>query len=152
MSLPRGATAVDFAYAVHTDIGNKCVAAKVNGELAPLRTELRNGDRIELCFRVRAAPVVLQNRRFVLLFIQDITGTYFFGSVDAFDKGVADRYQVKFANGATLLVEASWAVVQPVLDVWSETKFDLPNYAAGSWGPTEAGRLLEGCGGGWRHP
>jgi (p)ppGpp synthase/HD superfamily hydrolase len=37
---------VDFAYAVHTDIGNKCVAAKVNGELVALRTELRNGDRI----------------------------------------------------------------------------------------------------------
>ncbi len=40
LSLPRGATAVDFAYAVHTDIGNRCVAAKVNGELVPLRTEL----------------------------------------------------------------------------------------------------------------
>src|SRR5512134_3317683 len=38
LSLPRGATAVDFAYSVHTDIGNKCVAAKVNGELVPLRT------------------------------------------------------------------------------------------------------------------
>src|SRR6266513_3738438 len=47
LSLPRGATAVDFAYAVHTDIGNRCVAAKVNGELVPLRTELRNGDRVE---------------------------------------------------------------------------------------------------------
>src|SRR3989449_4129031 len=48
LSLPRGATAVDFAYAVHTDIGNRCVAAKVNGELVPLRTELRNGDRVEV--------------------------------------------------------------------------------------------------------
>ncbi|HET7197863.1 MAG TPA: RelA/SpoT family protein, partial [Burkholderiales bacterium] len=38
LSLPRGATAVDFAYAVHTDIGNRCVAAKVNGELVPLRS------------------------------------------------------------------------------------------------------------------
>src|SRR5256885_4012654 len=48
LSLPRGATAVDFAYAVHTDIGNRCVAAKVNGELVPLRTHLRNGDRREI--------------------------------------------------------------------------------------------------------
>src|SRR5690606_10777168 len=48
LSLPRGATAVDFAYAVHTDIGNRCVAAKVNGELVPLRSELRNGDRVEI--------------------------------------------------------------------------------------------------------
>ena len=48
LSLPRGATAVDFAYQVHTDIGNRCVAAKVNGELVPLRTELRNGDQVEI--------------------------------------------------------------------------------------------------------
>ena len=56
LSLPRGATAVDFAYAVHTDIGNKCVAAKANGELVPLRTELRNGDRIEIITTGYAKP------------------------------------------------------------------------------------------------
>src|SRR5919106_768058 len=55
-SLPRGATAVDFAYAVHTDIGNRCVAAKVNGELVPLRTELRNGDRVEIITASHAKP------------------------------------------------------------------------------------------------
>jgi len=56
LSLPRGATAVDFAYSVHTDIGNKCVAAKVNGELVPLRTELRNGDRVEIITTGYAKP------------------------------------------------------------------------------------------------
>jgi RelA/SpoT family (p)ppGpp synthetase len=56
LSLPRGATAVDFAYAVHTDIGNKCVAAKVNGELVALRTELRNGERIEIITTGYAKP------------------------------------------------------------------------------------------------
>jgi len=56
MPMPRGATAVDFAYAVHTDIGNKCVAAKVNGELVALRTELRNGDRIEIVTTGYAKP------------------------------------------------------------------------------------------------
>ncbi|MGH8737169.1 MAG: RelA/SpoT family protein [Burkholderiales bacterium] len=56
MSLPRGATAVDFAYAVHTDIGNRCVAAKVNGELVPLRGELRNGDRVEIITASHAKP------------------------------------------------------------------------------------------------
>ena len=56
LSLPRGATAVDFAYAVHTDIGNRCVAAKVNGELVPLRSELRNGDRIEIITASHAKP------------------------------------------------------------------------------------------------
>jgi RelA/SpoT family (p)ppGpp synthetase len=56
MALPRGATAVDFAYAVHTDIGNRCVAAKVNYELVPLRTELKNGDRVEVVTAAHAHP------------------------------------------------------------------------------------------------
>jgi GTP pyrophosphokinase len=55
-ALPRGATAVDFAYNVHTDIGNRCVAAKVNAELVPLRTELRNGDRVEIITAPLAHP------------------------------------------------------------------------------------------------
>jgi GTP diphosphokinase / guanosine-3',5'-bis(diphosphate) 3'-diphosphatase len=56
MTLPRGSTAVDFAYAVHTDIGNRCVAVKINDELMPLRTELRNGDRIEIITAAHAKP------------------------------------------------------------------------------------------------
>jgi GTP pyrophosphokinase len=56
MALPRGATAVDFAYNVHTDIGNRCVAAQVNFELVPLRTELRNGDRVEIITAPHAKP------------------------------------------------------------------------------------------------
>jgi GTP pyrophosphokinase len=56
LSLPRGATAVDFAYAVHTDIGNRCVAVKINQELMPLRTELKNGDRIEIITAAHAKP------------------------------------------------------------------------------------------------
>ena len=48
IALPRGATAVDFAYAVHTDVGDTCVGAKVNGRIAPLRTVLENGDQIEI--------------------------------------------------------------------------------------------------------
>ncbi|HCI12649.1 MAG: guanosine-3',5'-bis(diphosphate) 3'-pyrophosphohydrolase [Gallionellales bacterium GWA2_60_142] len=56
MSLPRGATAVDFAYNVHTDIGNRCIAVKVNHELVPLRTELRNGDRVEVITAPHAKP------------------------------------------------------------------------------------------------
>src|SRR5436189_289451 len=56
LSLPRGATTVDFAYMVHTDIGNCTVAAKVNGELVPLRTELRNGDRVEIITASHAKP------------------------------------------------------------------------------------------------
>ena len=48
MALPRGATPIDFAYAVHTDVGNHCVAAKVDGRYAPLRTPLTNGQTIEI--------------------------------------------------------------------------------------------------------
>ncbi len=46
--LPRGATPVDFAYAVHTEIGHQCVGAKVNGQMAPLRHRLANGDMVEI--------------------------------------------------------------------------------------------------------
>ena len=47
-SLPRGATAVDFAYMVHTDVGNQCVGARINGRMVPLRTRLQNGDIVEI--------------------------------------------------------------------------------------------------------
>lgn len=48
IALPRGATPVDFAYALHTDIGESCVGARVNGRMVPLRTELLNGDQVEI--------------------------------------------------------------------------------------------------------
>ncbi|MEQ1574959.1 MAG: bifunctional (p)ppGpp synthetase/guanosine-3',5'-bis(diphosphate) 3'-pyrophosphohydrolase [Vicinamibacterales bacterium] len=47
-SLPRGATVVDFAYSIHTDLGNQCVGARVNGRMVPLRTRLQNGDIVEI--------------------------------------------------------------------------------------------------------
>ena len=56
LSLARGATAVDFAYAVHTDIGNRCIACRINYEHMPLRSELRNGDRVEIITAPNAAP------------------------------------------------------------------------------------------------
>ncbi len=48
IALPRGATPVDFAYAVHTDVGNTAVGAKINGRIAPLLSELNNGDEVEI--------------------------------------------------------------------------------------------------------
>ncbi len=48
IALPRGATPVDFAYAVHTDVGNSCVSAKVNGQRVPLRYQIANGDQVEI--------------------------------------------------------------------------------------------------------
>ena len=56
MAQPRGTTVVDFAYAVHTDVGHHCSAARINHELAPLRTELRNGDMVEIITSPKASP------------------------------------------------------------------------------------------------
>ena len=46
--LPKGSTPVDFAYAIHTDVGHQCVGARVNGRMVPLRTKLKNGDIVEI--------------------------------------------------------------------------------------------------------
>jgi len=56
MRLPRGATAVDFAYAVHTDVGNRCVAAKIDRRLVPLKTALGNGQTVEVITARGARP------------------------------------------------------------------------------------------------
>jgi guanosine-3',5'-bis(diphosphate) 3'-pyrophosphohydrolase len=56
LRLPSGATTVDFAYAIHTDIGNRCVAAKVDRRLVPLRTPLRNGQTVEIITAKGATP------------------------------------------------------------------------------------------------
>jgi GTP pyrophosphokinase len=55
-ALPKGATPIDFAYAVHTDVGNHCIAAKVDGEPVPLGTVLRNGNRVEILTDPQARP------------------------------------------------------------------------------------------------
>ena len=56
MALPRGATVVDFAYAIHSNVGDRTVAAKIGGEMVPLRTELKNGDVIEIITAPVSAP------------------------------------------------------------------------------------------------
>lgn len=55
-ALPRGATPVDFAYEVHTEVGHRCVGARVNGKLVPLKQELQNGDSIEILTSVNHRP------------------------------------------------------------------------------------------------
>uniref|UniRef100_Q479B0 RelA/SpoT protein n=1 Tax=Dechloromonas aromatica (strain RCB) TaxID=159087 RepID=Q479B0_DECAR len=56
MAMPRGATVVDFAYAVHTDVGHHCSAVRINHELSPLRSELHNGDLVEIITSGQASP------------------------------------------------------------------------------------------------
>src|SRR5579872_4668455 len=55
-AFPRGATAIDFAYAVHTDVGHQCVGARVNGKMVPLRTHLKNGDIVEIVTQAGHKP------------------------------------------------------------------------------------------------
>jgi GTP diphosphokinase / guanosine-3',5'-bis(diphosphate) 3'-diphosphatase len=55
-SLSRGATAVDFAYSIHTDVGHQCVGARINGKMVPLRTRLKNGDIVEIITQVGHKP------------------------------------------------------------------------------------------------
>ncbi|MEK9558766.1 MAG: TGS domain-containing protein, partial [Alphaproteobacteria bacterium] len=56
IALPRGATVVDFAYAVHTQIGETCVGVRINGKTRQLATELQNGDQIDILTSSHAKP------------------------------------------------------------------------------------------------
>jgi guanosine-3',5'-bis(diphosphate) 3'-pyrophosphohydrolase len=62
LALPRHATPIDFAYAVHTGIGNTCVGCKINGAIMPLVTELQNGDEVEIiCSKAQTPPAAWEN-------------------------------------------------------------------------------------------
>ncbi|HSE77747.1 MAG TPA: bifunctional (p)ppGpp synthetase/guanosine-3',5'-bis(diphosphate) 3'-pyrophosphohydrolase [Alphaproteobacteria bacterium] len=62
IALPRGATPVDFAYAVHSEVGDHCVGAKINGRMMPLRTQLQNGDQVEIATSKAQTPSPMWER------------------------------------------------------------------------------------------
>jgi guanosine-3',5'-bis(diphosphate) 3'-pyrophosphohydrolase len=62
IALPRGATPIDFAYAVHTEVGDTCVGAKINGRIMPLMTELKNGDEVDIIrSKAQVPPAAWEN-------------------------------------------------------------------------------------------
>ena len=60
--LPKGATSIDFAYSIHSEIGDKCVGCKINGKAQPLKTILKNGDQVEIITSSSASPSPLWER------------------------------------------------------------------------------------------
>jgi guanosine-3',5'-bis(diphosphate) 3'-pyrophosphohydrolase len=56
INLPQGATSIDFAYAVHSEIGDRCIGTRINGKMAPLRTEIKNGDQVEVLTSADGTP------------------------------------------------------------------------------------------------
>ena len=85
-ALPRGATAVDFAYAIHTDVGHQCIGARVNGKMVPLRTRLKNGDIVEIITQTGHKP-----SRDWLTFVGDVAGAQQDQAPDSFGREDARR-------------------------------------------------------------
>lgn len=56
VTLPKGATSIDFAYSIHTEVGNHCVSAKINGRLVALKSKLKNGDKVEILTSAESSP------------------------------------------------------------------------------------------------
>ena len=62
LELPKNATPIDFAYSIHSEVGDKCVASKINGKLQPLKSILKNGDQIEIFSSDDSQPTPLWER------------------------------------------------------------------------------------------
>ncbi len=116
IDLPKNATAIDFAYAIHTQVGDRCVAAKINEKLQPLKTKLNNGDQIEIITSEESQPsplwqrfaatskVKTQLRRFFrskkkdeyILFGKDILSSFFMKENYEFNKSTEEKIKKEY--------------------------------------------------------
>lgn len=123
-ALPHGSTPVDFAYSVHTDVGNRCTAARVNGRLVPLRTALRNGDQVEIVTSKAQTPsaawenfvVTGKARACIRRFVRSMQREQY----QRLGKEILDR---AFKNGGYDLTEKALKSVAPRFD--SESADDV---------------------------
>jgi GTP pyrophosphokinase len=123
LRLPRGATVVDFAYAVHTDIGNRCVAAKVDRRLAPLRTVLRNGQTIQIITAKGARPnpswvnfvVTAKARSAVRHYLKTLRR----GEAEELGRRLLGQALAEFDRELSDISETAWAAALPELGLKS---------------------------------
>ena len=132
-SLPRGSTPIDFAYLIHTEVGNKIVHAKVNGRIVPLDYELRNGDLVEVGTRKNAQP-----NRYWLSIAQ--TSSARAKIKNWFNKQDKDT---NIAAGRDMLNHQLRLINQPELD---EKLSILKEYAGKKRNISEREQILEGIG------
>jgi len=126
LRLPRGATVVDFAYAVHTDIGNRCVAAKVDRRLAPLRTVLRNGQTIQIITAKGARPnpswvnfvVTAKARSAVRHYLKGLRR----GEAEELGRRLLGQALAEFDLELSDISEAGWAAALPELGLKSASE------------------------------
>ena len=92
IELPVNATPVDFAYAIHTQIGDKCVGAKINEKLQPLKTVLKNGDQIEIITSDESQPSALWQRFAVTTKVKSQLRRFFRSKNNGFVNTRSSRY------------------------------------------------------------
>jgi guanosine-3',5'-bis(diphosphate) 3'-pyrophosphohydrolase len=142
-SFPRGATPIDFAYAIHTDVGHQCVGARINGKMVPLRTHLKNGDIVEIITQPGHKPsrdwlnsVVSSHARYEIKYL--IRREERARAVDLGRK-VFEKDARKFALNPRVLLES--ATLDKVLGEFNLKKLD-ELYAAIGYGKVSSRQVL----------
>ena len=148
IELPKNATSIDFAYAIHSDIGDKCIAVKINEKLQPLKTTLKNGDQIEIITSEEAQPSPLwerfavttkvksQLRRFLrskkkdeyILFGKEILHTFFkkenYEFNQTIEEKIKEEYDLKSIDGLyELLGSGKITAVSVLKKIYPEYNF-----------------------------